>query len=321
MKKISIIIPAYNEEKNLPLVVSELQNIFAQEILQSKYNYEIIFIDDGSRDNTLNILKKLASENAQVKFIEFSRNFGKELAVSAGLKHAVCDAAIIMDADLQHPPREIPNMLLTWHQANGEVDMVIGVRTKNKGEGLVKKLGSKVFYKIMNLLSETEMIPRETDFRLLDKKVLAEFNKLGEHNRITRGLINWLGFRKVYFEFAADERLHGVASYSPVKLFKLALNSFISHSLLPLRLTGYVGLVISTLMFFLGITVFVEKRLLGDPLGWSITGTAELAIINTFLVGIVLCALGLIALYIESVHAEVAGRPLFIVRDTNIESN
>lgn len=318
MKKISLIIPAYNEEKNLPLVVSELQKVFTQADLQSKYSCEIIFIDDGSRDNTLNVLKKLASENTQVKFIEFSRNFGKELAVSAGLKHAVCDAAIIMDADLQHPPREIPNMLQTWDKANGEVDMVIGVRTKNKGEGLVKKLGSKVFYKIMNLLSETEMVPRETDFRLIDKKVLAEFNKLGEHNRITRGLINWLGFRKVYFEFAADERLHGEAAYSPIKLFKLALHSFISHSLVPLRLTGYVGVVISTLMFFLGVTVFVEKRLLGDPLGWGITGTAELAIINTFLVGIVLCALGLIALYIESVHAEVAGRPLFIVRDTNL---
>ena len=324
MKKISIIIPAYNEEKNLPLVVSELNKVWTSNNLQEKYNYDILFIDDGSKDNTLKVLKVLASENSHVKFIEFSRNFGKEFAVSAGLKYAqtgACDAVVVMDADLQHPPSFIPKMLDIWEKKLNtidEVDMVIGVRTKNKGEGLVKKVGSIVFYKIMNLLSEATMIPRETDFRLLDKKVLVEFNKLTEHNRITRGLLNWLGFRKVYIEFAADERINGVASYSPWKLLKLAIHSFVSHSLLPLRITGYAGITICISMFLLGTFVIIEKHILNDPWGLSITGTAELAILNIFLIGVVLSALGLIALYIESMQAEVVNRPLYIVRDTNI---
>ena len=237
-KLISIIIPVNNEEKNIPLVYGAVKTAFHN---ITNYSYEIIFVDDGSTDNSVNKIKKLANANENVFYLEFSRNFGKEIATSAGINNARGDAVIMLDADLQHPAGLIPEFIKKW-EAGAET--VVGVRNKNKGEGLIKKFGSFWFYKIINLISATKIIPRSTDYRLLDKAVVREFNRFTERNRITRGLIDWLGFKRDYVYFTANQRINGNAGYSVFKLTKLALSSFISLSLFPLKFAGYLGIII-----------------------------------------------------------------------------
>ncbi len=306
-KIISIIVPVHNEEKNIPLIKGELLAVLAP----LPYSYEIIFINDGSTDSSQEIIEKLSDLHSQVKCIEFSRNFGKEAATSAGLLHAVGDAVIIIDADLQHPPSTIHCFIEAWE--NG-ADVVIGRRSKNAGQSWVKSLGSDLYYKIINSISSTPIEKGGTDFRLLDRKVVDAFNTFTEHERITRGLIDWLGFRREFVEFEALERVHGVASYSYLKLTKLALSSFVAHSLFPLKFAGYLGLFIMTVSGVSGLAIFLERYVFGDVLRWEFSGPAELAILMIFFIGIILSCLGLVALYVGNIHNEVSGRPLYVVR-------
>jgi len=310
-KLLSIVIPTYNEKENIPLahrgVISALNNL-------PNYSRELLFVDDGSNDGTDEVLKELGKNNREVKFLRLSRNFGKEIAVSAGLHHAEGDAVVVMDADLQHPPELIPLFVNKWK--NG-AEVVVGVRSKNNNEGLVKKLGSIVFYKIMNRISETPIIPCATDFRLLDRKVVDVFCKLTERKRMTRGLIDWLGFKRDYVYFEAPARINGEANYSFKKLWRLAFASFVSHSLFPLRLAGYLGVFITVISAMTGLFVAIEKYVLGDPWGLSFSGTAILALMILFLVGIILSCFGLVALYIANIHNEVLNRPLYIISEKN----
>jgi hypothetical protein len=193
--------------------------------------------------------------------------------------------------------------------------VVIGVRSANTKEGTVKRYGSKAFYKMMNTLSSGETIPRSTDFRLLDKKVIDEFNKLTEHNRITRGLIDWLGFKRTTVEFHSAARHSGRASYGFKKLVKLALHAFVSQTTKPLQFTGFLGGVVVVVSALIGIYLAIEKYALGDPLGLEVTGSALLALFVSFLVGLVLMSNWLLALYIESIHNETQNRPLYIVSE------
>lgn len=307
-RRISIVIPVHNEEKNIPLVYSALQSVWEQ---IPAYEYEFIFVNDGSTDGSATAIEALTAADPRVKYIEFSRNFGKELATTAGIEAAEGDAVIMLDADLQHPPALIPELVGAWERG---AEVVVCLRTKNHGEGLAKRVGSWLFHRIMRAMSETAVERGETDFRLLDRAVADAFKRLPERRRMTRVLINWLGFRRETVYFEAPARENGVAGYSIGKLVHLALNSFVSNSLLPLRLAGYLGLGITSFSGALGTLVFVERYILDDAWGWSVSGSAQLAIINVFLIGIVLMALGIIALYIANIHTEVAGRPLYVAR-------
>ncbi len=315
MKKlISIIIPVFNEEKNIPLIYVEIINVWRKHInLSSSYDCEVIFVNDGSEDNSLAELERISERDERVKIIDFSRNFGKEMAVTAGINHCRGSACLSMDADLQHPAELIPEFIAKWEKG---AEVVIGIRKKNKGEGLVKKIGSYFFYKIINGISRTKIIPNATDFRLLDRIVINEFNKLSEKNRMTRALIDWMGFKRDYVYFSASERLHGKASYNFLNLVRLAFNSIISLSLFPLKLAGYLGIVITLLSGSLGIFIFIEDYVLGRM---EFSGPAILAVIILFLVGIILICLGLMALYIANIHTEVINRPMYIVRKSNIK--
>lgn len=266
-------------------------------------------MNDGSTDSTQTHLEALAAKDGRVRIIEFSRNFGKEAATTAGFHEALGDAALAIDADLQHPPALIPDFLVKWHAG---ADVVVGVRNNNASDSGAKKLGSVIYYKLMNRLSETTITPRATDFRLLDRIVIDEFKKLAEHNRMTRGLIDWLGFKRDYVYFAAPEREHGVATYSFWKLVKLATESFIAHSLVPLRLAGYLGVLITLLAGALGVFMFLDRYVM--PWGFHFSGPAILATILLFLVGIILIALGLLSFYIGHIYQETQDRPLYIVR-------
>ena len=314
MKKlISVIIPVYNEENSIPFIYDELVNVWNK--LKRTYDYEIIFVNDGSEDRSGQIIEHLTADNNKVKYIEFSRNFNKEQATSAGIHHANGDAAIIIDADLQHPVELIPEFLKKWKKG---AEIVIGVRENNGYDPLFKQLGSAWFYKIMNIIGDTPITPNATDFRLIDRAVIREFNRFTEKNRMTRGLLDWLGFQKEFVTFQARQRRYGSGRYNYAKLTKLALSTFVTHSLFPLKLAGYLGTTMTLLSGALGLFIFIEKYVLSDPLNLNFSGPAILAVLILFLVGIILICLGLIALYIANIHNEAINRPIYVLRKTNM---
>jgi len=305
-KLISIVIPVYNEAENLPTLYEELD----KHTKNLPYDFEILFVDDGSRDQSVLTACRIAEDNENVNVLQLARNFGKEAAVSAGLEAAKGEAVMIMDADLQMPPRLIGQFLQRWEQGS---EVVIGVFAE-RNMSFFKKMGARFFYKIMQTMAKGSITPNATDFRLLDREVVDAFNQLTEHNRITRGLIDWLGFRRSYIYFKQEPRLHGEPAYTYQKLISLAINSFTNYSLLPLKLAGYLGLFILTITVPAGIFMYVERYLLNDPLNLLFTGTDMLAIMTVFLVGVMLACLGLIALYIAHIHDEVSNRPLYVAR-------
>lgn len=308
-KSISVIIPVFNEQENLAWLYDKVATFLKERVV----NFEIIFVDDGSTDGSLAVLKQLHTLNPKtVRYLALSRNFGKEAATSAGLSAVQNDAAIIMDADGQHPVELIDTFLDLWHAGN---DVVVGIRTSNINEGFIKKYGSKLFYAVLKVIGGKTAVAGTTDFRLIDKKVVDAFNQLTERNRVTRNLIDWLGYQRVEVPFEAAERHAGQAAYSFRKLLKLALDGIVSHSTRPLKVIALLGLVISTLSAILGLVLAAQKYMLGDPLGLSVTGSALLALFVTFLVGIVLVCQGLLALYIESVYYETQNRPLYLIKE------
>lgn len=309
-KKISIIVPLYNESKHVALFYEELNKVWKN--LSNSYNFELIFVNDGSTDATETELKKLTQLDQKVKQLEFSRNFGKEIAISAGLKYATGNAAIIIDGDLQHPLELMPQFITLWEKG---AEVVVGVIKNNKNKNPLRKYASKLFYTLLRLVGDSYFIPHGTDYRLLDRKVINAFNTCTERNRITRGLIDWLGFKRELIYFDAKERRYGQPTYSISKLSRLFMNSFVSLSFFPLKLAGYLGILITLIAALLGTFIFTEQYILKDPLSLHFSGVAQLAIINMFLVGIVLICLGLIALYIANMHTEVLNRPFFIVRN------
>lgn len=307
-KLLSIIIPIHNEaegienflEKSVLPVLDKLEN----------YNYELILVNDGSTDGTLKILQSFAEKHRQTKVLSFSRNFGKEPALSAGLKYAKGDAAITMDADGQQPPKLIPDFIKKWEQG---AEIVTGVRDHYTKHGLIPKLGSKLFYALLRLFGNKSTVPGSTDFRLIDRVVIDELNKLSEHNRITRGLIDWLGFKQEYIKYVYGVRTAGKPSYNLKKLFNLALDSFVSMSTTPLIFFGYLGVFITFASVILGLFCIINQYILGDPLGLYWDGAVQLAIFITFLIGLLMISQSVTALYISHIHAETQGRPLYIV--------
>lgn len=307
-KCISIVIPAYNEERNIVRVYDAITSQWDASFV-AQYDLEIFFVDDGSTDDTIHEISALAKRDARVHFIEFSRNFGKEIATTAGIHHCSGDACIMMDADLQHPVEILPQFVKRWE--NG-FEVVIGVRKTSKSDKWIKRCGGRVFYRIMQAISVVPIIPQATDYRLLDRIVIDAFNQLPERNRITRGLIDWLGFRRTTILFDAQERCVGKANYSTWKLFRLATTSVISMSMLPLRLTGYLGIIIVVMSSILGAVMFLDRYV--TDWGMHFSGTAILATITLFLIGIVLIAIGLLAFYVEHIYNEAQGRQMYIVR-------
>lgn len=317
---LSIVVPAYNESQGIEAFHQTLLQPVLDQLegrLKEQYPgqqpYEVIYVNDGSSDDTLTKLQALAEGQPSLKVLNLSRNFGKEIATTAGIEVARGRAVLIMDADGQHPPACIPDFLDRW-QAGAQV--VVGVRSNDAG-GFLKTQGSRFFYRILNSISESQTVPRSTDFRLLDRVVVDEFLRFKERNRITRGLIDWLGFKRDYIEFEAPDRLAGEASYSLPKLVGLALNSFTTMSVKPLFAFGYLGLIITLLTLLSGGAILVQQLLLGDPLGWKITGSAMLGILLAFLVGILLIAQGILAIYLSHIYVQAQGRPLYVIDRTS----
>ena len=277
----------------------------------SEYDWEIVFVDDGSPDNSAEFLMELCRQDKKCRVVELSRNFGKEIALSAGVNYAAGDAVICLDADLQHPPDHIPDMVRKWEEGSEVVEML---RTHSKQDPWLRRLGSRVFYSILRLLSSTDILAKTTDFRLLDRKVVDALGKVEERQRMFRGIIDWLGFRKTSLSFQPGPRKYGVPVYSYAKLINLALNSFISYSSIPLKLIGVLGL------FITGASLFVFSWMITTtifaPELWNYTPLAFAVVINLILTGVILTALGLMSLYISKIFSEVQNRPLYTVRKT-----
>lgn len=304
---ISIIVPVYNEAENIPLLHSEI----VRHVSGLPYNFEFVFVDDGSRDDSAAAVQQLARRRKKIRLIELSRNFGKEAAVSAGLHAAKGDAAIILDADLQHPPSLIRKFIKKWKSG---AEVVVGVKRYGKSDAWWKRLTSDLFYRMLQPVSNAEITPHAADYRLLDRRVINAFSNLTERNRITRGLIDWLGFRRDYVPFEVAPRKHGERSYTFRKLVTLAMNSFTAYSLLPLKLAGYLGNAILLITTPIGLFLWIETYPMHDPLHLHITSTGMLAMLTLFSIGVILACLGLMALYIANIHAEVVNRPLYVVR-------
>jgi glycosyltransferase involved in cell wall biosynthesis len=303
---ISIIVPIYNEASNLPLLYKEL----TMHTEPLPYEFEMLFVDDGSADDSVAVVRHCAKHDRRVRLIQLARNFGKEAAMSAGLHAARGDAAIIIDADLQMPPRLMGEFIKRWHSG---AEVVVGVFARRNMSRL-HTWGSRLFYRIMQTIAHTKITPHATDYRLLDRQVINAFNGMTERNRITRGLIDWIGFKRQYVYFEQEPRKFGHPTYTFKKLVALAINSFTSYSLVPLKLAGYLGLFILLFSAPLGVFLAAERFVLHDPFHWGINGTTMLAVMILFLVGVVLACLGLMSLYIAHIHAEVINRPLYIIR-------
>jgi dolichol-phosphate mannosyltransferase len=305
--RISIIVPVYNEASNIVPLYKKIKEVFKSLPI---YDWDLVFVNDGSLDNSWEVINNLSENDPRISGFSMSRNFGKEMALTAGLEHiSNADAVITIDADLQHPPEKIPEFIHQWR--NGS-EIVVGIRKSVSDYSLVKKIGSKLFYSIMRICSDVDIPPNSTDFRLLDKKIIETFHRFSERTRMFRGLIDWMGFNKTFLEFSAPARHQGKhPSYSYKKLTQLAINSITSFSLFPLRLTGYIGVAVSILsgilLSYMMVTDFFNTQVF--------TPKAYFIVFNTLLVGIMLSAIGLISLYIGHIHTEVVGRPLYIIRE------
>ena len=312
MKKISTIVPVYNEEKNVLLMHQALKDVALQ---LPQYEWEFIYVNDGSVDNSWNNLQKIAAEDKRVVALDFSRNFGKELALTAGVQNCTGDAAIFLDADLQHPPALIPEFINKWETG---AEVVASIRKSTEKKSLIKNAGSHLFYAIMNKMGGGQIKENSTDFKLIDKKVITQLCKFTEHKRLFRGLIEWMGFKTDYIEFVAPERLNGVASYSFRKLFSLAINSISSFSLYPLKLVAYFG-VLLTFGSFLFLLFMLYQRWFGNSDMFS--AISYVIVSNTLVLGIMLMSQGFLALYIGQIHSEVQNRPLYVIRERLVVEN
>ena len=309
MKKIDLIVPCYNEEESIPLFYEEIKRVRNE----LKEKVEIIFINDGSLDKTLSIIKKIAKEDKLVKYISFSRNFGKEAAMLAGLEASTGDYVTVMDADLQHPPRLLKDMVKYIEEE--DYDIVATRRFSRKGEPFLRKLFTKCFYKIINKLSKVDMIQDIGDYRLMTRQVVDSILKLKEYNRYSKGLFSYVGFNTKVIEYENIERVAGTTKWSFWSLFSYAIEGIVGFSTAPLTIAATIGLLFCLIAFVMIIFIIVKTLIYGDPTsGWP-----SMACIVFLVSGVQLLCIGVIGEYLSKMYLEVKNRPVYIIKETNIK--
>lgn len=309
MKKISILIPCYNEELSLPFLYEELTKTMNALI---GYEYEILFVNDGSKDKTLQTIKHLRDNDKRVCYVDLSRNFGKEKAMLAGFDYVTGDCVIIMDADLQHPPHVITKMLSEWE--NG-YDDVYGKRISRGKESYIRKSFSLLFYKILQQISKIEILQNVGDFRLLDRSCINALKQLREHERYTKGLYSWIGFKKTAVEFETQDRVAGSSSWSFRNLFSLAIEGITSFTVAPLKISMLMGIFVSMFAFIYAIYILIKTIFYGEP----VQGFPTIMIAILFLGGVQLLSLGIIGEYLGRIFNETKNRPTYIAKEYNEE--
>lgn len=309
MKLITILVPAYNEEASLPRLYEALC-----EVINSidKYEFEMLFVNDGSRDRTIDVIKELRAKDSRVSYVDLSRNFGKENAMLAGFDYAKGDAVIIMDADLQHPPHIIPQFIEKWEE--GYDDVYAARKTRGKESWLRKKL-TMTYYNILKRSSRVDVLPNVGDFRLLDRKCIDALKQMREYGRYTKGMYCYIGYKKIGVEFETQDRVAGESSMSYRNLIKLALEGIMSYTIAPLRMATYMGLTVALITFISLVVFFIKTLIFGDP----VAGFPTLIVTILFLGGVQLVAVGIIGEYLGRVYEEVKHRPVYIAREYNDE--
>jgi polyisoprenyl-phosphate glycosyltransferase len=303
---LSLVVPAYNEERNIPAFIAAIVPVM-ESIGES---FEIIFVDDGSKDGTFGMLAAASSQDPRIKVVGLARNFGKDVALSAGLAHATGDATIPIDCDLQHPPELIPQFVAKWREG---YDMVIGVRSKRDEEGFIRRNLSKTYYKVMRSMTSVEIPPNAGDFRLLDRKILDVIKKMPERHRFMKGIFAWPGFKVASIEFQANVRANDTQStWSFFKLWRFALDGLFSFSTAPLKLWTYIGLLSAGGAFIYLMVTLIQKLFFGI----EAAGYASLLIVLLFFNGLLMISNGIQGEYIARIFEEVKGRPLYVVGST-----
>lgn len=307
MDLISIVVPCYNEQEALPVFYNEITKI-AEEM--SYANFEFIFVDDGSKDDTLIIAKKLRQSDSRVRYISFSRNFGKEAGIYAGLKAAKGDYVAIMDVDMQDPPSLIPQMYK--EVASGEYDCVATRRTTRKGEPPIRSFFARMFYKIINRMSDADIVDGARDFRLMCRNMVDAVLSMGEYNRFSKGIFGWVGFKTKWLEYVNVERAVGETKWSFWKLFKYSIEGIMAFSTTPLYVSSIMGFVICMIAFIMTCFYVIKTLIFGDPTA----GFPSLVCIILFLGGIQLIGIGVLGMYLSKTYLETKKRPVYIVRET-----
>ena len=302
---ISVVVPVYNEAGGiLKFLDEELLPVLAG----LKYDVEVVIVDDGSKDKTLEKIHKAEIvKKMPVKVVALTRNFGKEMALTAGLLESSGDAVVMIDSDGQHPAEVIVQMIAKWEDG---AMVVTAVRKHNSTK---HRLGSRIYYRLMKMMGSHDLVVGAMDFRLLDREVVDEFCDFNERNRLTRGLIDWLGYPQEYIMVKTKGRLSGKPSYSLKKLIALAIDSMASTSRTPLVVFGYIGGFIMVFSLILGLFILIEQYILGDPLMLDWSGAVAMSVFVSFLIGLVLVSQSMTALYVAQIHTEAKGRPLYVV--------
>lgn len=312
-KSISAVVPCFNEEG----IVAEAYKRIVRILKENAHQYEIIFIDDGSIDGTLGVLTKISSHDSNVKVISLSRNFGKETALSVGLNHCSGDLAIILDVDLQDPPELLHEMLQIYN--NNDCNVVYGVRKKRKKESVLKKLTSKIFYRIIRNLSDIDLPVDSADFKLIDRKIIDEYRNFGEKNKYVRGLITWLGFKQIPFYYDREQRIGGKTSFSTLSLIRLAFTGIFYFSKKPLEIITYLGFVCVFVGLLLLVYIFYSVL---SPSIQSASGWASILTTIVFFSGVQLLTLGVIGKYLGNIFDEVKNRPEYVInKKINLEDS
>lgn len=308
--KISVVVPCYNEEESIELFYEEMCSVSRE--MDNEFEY--IFVNDGSKDNTLDIIKNLSKKDSRVKYISFSRNFGKEAAIYAGFSKANGDYVVMMDADLQDPPKLLPEMM---EYINQGYDSVATRRVTRKGEPPIRSFFARLFYKIINKISNVDIVDGARDYRLMTAQMKDAIISLREYNRFSKGIFGWVGFQTKWLEYENIERVAGETKWNFWKLFLYSLEGIIAFSTAPLVLASMFGILLCLLAFVLIIFIIVRTMIFGDPVqGWP-----SLVCIISLIGGIQLLCIGIIGQYLSKTYLETKNRPKYIVKDTNMKGN
>ena len=306
-EKISIIVPCYNEQEAIPYFYKEIKKIMKE---MNKISFELIFINDGSKDKTLEKIRNLASEDNIVRYISFSRNFGKEAAMYAGLEHSTGDYVAIMDVDLQDPPALLPEMYRIIKEEN--YDCVGTRRVTRKGEPPIRSFFARCFYKIINKISKTEMVDGARDYRLMSRPAVDAIISLKEYNRYSKGLFSFVGFDTKWIEYENVERVAGETKWSFWKLFKYAIEGIVAFSTAPLAIAAVLGILMCFCAFIAIVVIIVKTLMFGDPVG----GWPSMTCIILFTSGVQLLCMGVIGQYLSKTYLETKNRPIYIIKET-----
>lgn len=309
MEKISVVVPCYNEEEAIPYFYKE---ICVVEKNMSEFEFEIIFVDDGSKDQTLEIAKGFAEIDNQIKFISFSRNFGKEAAIYAGISKSTGDYVVIMDVDLQDPPRLLPEMMKAIKEEG--FDSVATRRVSRKGEPPIRSFFARRFYRIINRISKTEIVDGARDYRLMTRQFANSLLEIKEYNRFSKGLFGWVGYKTKWLEFENVERVAGETKWSFWKLLLYSIEGIVAFSIVPLSIATISGMLFCLLAFLFVIIIFLRALIFQDP----VAGWPSLACIILFVGGVQLFCMGILGEYLAKTYLEVKDRPIYICKETNL---